>query len=94
MDFNRGARLACRSRGYPHDIAPGAEAVLQGNRKLWQKSFPLPSWLIVNAEGRVAERTVGVPLAEAAAGQVRLANVRDAIDPALRQHQASSGAGG
>jgi peroxiredoxin len=59
-------------------------------RRLWQKSFGLPSWLVLDAQGRVAERTIGVPLAEADAGQVRLGNVRDAIDRVLGQHQAQS----
>lgn len=58
------------------------------DRRLWQKSFGLPSWLVLDAQGRIAERTLGVPLAEADAEQVRLANVRDAIDRALGQHQA------
>lgn len=60
------------------------------NRHLWQKSFGLPSWLVLDAQGRVAERTIGVPLAEVDAGQVRLGNLRDAIDRVLGQHQAQA----
>ena len=58
------------------------------NHRIWQKSFGLPSWLVLDAQGRIAELTVGVLLAEAEARQVRLANVRDAIDRALGQQQA------
>jgi peroxiredoxin len=52
-------------------------------RRPWQKSFGMPGWLVLDAEGRVAEVTYGVPLSEAETGRIRLANVRDAIDRVL-----------
>jgi peroxiredoxin len=61
----------------------GLHATFDPLRRPWQTSFGLPAWLILDAEGRVAEVTYGVPLAEAETGRIRLANVRDALDRVL-----------
>lgn len=54
------------------------------SRRPWDRSFGLPSWVVVGADGRVAETTMGVPQEEVENDRVRLAHVREALDRVLR----------
>ena len=54
--------------------------IFDGDRQMWQKTFALPSFLILDEKGRVAGKDFGVALDEAQKNSVRLQSVRDSLD--------------
>lgn len=54
--------------------------IFDGDRHLWEETFALPSFLILDEKGRVAAKDFGVPLEEAQKSAVRLQSVRDSLD--------------
>ena len=54
--------------------------IFDADRQMWQKTFALPSFLILDEKGRVAGKDFGVPLEEAQKSAVRLQSVRDSLD--------------
>lgn len=69
--------------------------IFDAERRPWENSFGLPSWLVLHADGRVAGRALGVPRDEVERGQVRLGNVRQTLDRALEPSPVgSAGAAG
>lgn len=63
--------------------APGLRELFDPGRLPWQKSFPLPSYLIADAASLIAGTTSGVPLVEIQHGDVRLRHVRAMVDGVL-----------
>ena len=62
-------------------------ALFDATRRPWQKSFPLPSFLVVDSGGRVKALTFGVPLKDVQSGEVELEHLRAAIDRVLLETQ-------
>ncbi|MBB4638456.1 TlpA family protein disulfide reductase [Longimicrobium terrae] len=62
---------------------PGLRALMDPGRLPWQKSFPLPAYLLADRDGRLVAATAGVPMAEVQRGRVRLAHVRAMLDAFL-----------
>jgi hypothetical protein len=54
--------------------------IFDANRQLWEKTFALPSFLILDEKGRVAAKDFGVPLDEVEKRSVRLQSVRNSLD--------------
>ena len=54
--------------------------IFDGERHAWEKTFALPSFLILDEKARVAARDVGVPLEEVQKNAVRLESVRASLD--------------
>ena len=54
--------------------------IFDADRHLWEKTFALPSFLILDEKGRVAAKDFGVPLEEAQKSAIRLQSVRDSLD--------------
>lgn len=62
-------------------------ALFDTTRRPWQKSFPLPSYLVLDAAGRVVAVEMGVPLKDVQTGDVQLEHLRAAIDRTLAATQ-------
>jgi len=62
-------------------------ALFDRTRRPWQKSFPLPTFLVVDSAGRIMAVTFGVPLDDVQSGEVELEHLRSAIDRVLSATQ-------
>lgn len=58
-------------------------ALFDHERRPWQKSFPLPSYLVLDSTGQILAVSMGVPLDDVQTGSVKLQHLRAAIDRVL-----------
>lgn len=63
--------------------------IFDPGRRFFQHTFALPSFLLLDSNGRVATVTYGIPEAEFTSRNVRLQHVRDAVEAVLKQRRSA-----